>query len=208
MRTDKKLDEIIKELMDKLDDDEEFCTAEYDAVQEYCGKRKYQISDEDLHTIKAIGLENVFDGWKEEQKGKDMTFDAAKQRPDYHFFLYGIEDLIEEIRNNRMKNLLENGDPYRGVAVLEVGYVDIEVNITTSEQCGKFPTSKAPIISYFACRKHGDRDDDWESDDYVDEHDPEVDWYAENWMELLEKDMYEALEDYVIIHELSFDKPN
>ena len=24
----------------------------------------------------------------------------------------------------------------------------------------------------------------------------------------LEKDMYEALEDYVIIHELSFDKPN
>ena len=37
MRTDKKLDEIIKELMDKLDDDEEFCTAEYDAVQEYCG---------------------------------------------------------------------------------------------------------------------------------------------------------------------------
>ena len=44
--------------------------------------------------------------------------------------------------------------------------------------------------------------------DYVDEHDPEVDWYAENWMELLEKDMYEALEDYVIIHELSFDKPN
>lgn len=39
MRTDKKLDEIIKELMDKLDDDEEFCTAEYDAVQEYCGKR-------------------------------------------------------------------------------------------------------------------------------------------------------------------------
>ena len=65
-----------------------------------------------------------------------MTFDAAKQRPDYHFFLYGIEDLIEEIRNNRMKNLLENGDPYRGVAVLEVGYVDFEVNITTSEQCG------------------------------------------------------------------------
>ena len=88
MRTDKKLDEIIKELMDKLDDDEEFCTAEYDAVQEYCGKRKYQISDEDLHTIKAIGLENVFDGWKEERKEKDMAFDAAKQRPDYHFFLY------------------------------------------------------------------------------------------------------------------------
>lgn len=66
MRTDKKLDEIIKELMDKLDDDEEFCTAEYDAVQEYCGKRKYQISDEDLHTIKAIGLENVFDRWNDD----------------------------------------------------------------------------------------------------------------------------------------------
>lgn len=52
-----------------------------------------------------------------------MTFEKAKQRNDYKFSLNGIENLIEDIRNNCMKNLYENGDGYRGVAVLEIGCV-------------------------------------------------------------------------------------
>lgn len=39
-----------------------------------------------------------------------MKFSEAKQRKDYKFTLNEIEDLIEDIRNNYMKNLYENGD--------------------------------------------------------------------------------------------------
>ena len=45
-----------------------------------------------------------------------MKFSEAKQRKDYKFTLNEIEDLIEDIRNNYMKNLYENGDGYRGAA--------------------------------------------------------------------------------------------
>lgn len=43
-------------------------------------------------------------------------------------------------------------------------------------------------IVHFCCVKHEDSDDDWESDDYIDES-VNVDWNAENWREQLENDM-------------------
>ena len=60
-----------------------------------------------------------------------MKFSEAKQRKDYKFTLNEIEDLIEDIRNNYMKNLYENGDGYRVAVVLEIGYVAVEVKIYT-----------------------------------------------------------------------------
>lgn len=39
-----------------------------------------------------------------------MTFEEAKLRNDYKFTLNEIETLIEDIRNNCMKGLEENGD--------------------------------------------------------------------------------------------------
>lgn len=66
-----------------------------------------------------------------------MKFSEAKQRNDYRFTLNEIENIIGDIRNNCMKNLYENGDGYRGVAVLEIGYVDVEVNIYTEEQVAR-----------------------------------------------------------------------
>lgn len=50
---------------------------------------------------------------------KTMTFEEAKQRSDYNFALNGIENDIEDIRNNYMKGLHENGDPERGIAILK-----------------------------------------------------------------------------------------
>lgn len=44
-----------------------------------------------------------------------------------------------------------------------------------------------PICSYFCCIKRGDNDDDWESDDYID-NSVNVDWNTENWREQLEND--------------------
>lgn len=109
-----------------------------------------------------------------------MTFEEAKKRPDYKFALNGIENDIEDIRNNYMKSLYEYGDPERGIAILEIGYIDIEVNLMTYEQVGKHPGDKRPIINYFSCIKCGDNEDDWRSDDYVD-HDINVDWKSDNW---------------------------
>ena len=36
-----------------------------------------------------------------------------------------------------MESLTEAGDPIRGAAVLEKGYIDIELNICSAEQVGK-----------------------------------------------------------------------
>ena len=83
-----------------------------------------------------------------------MTYEEAKQRADYKFTLNGIENLIWDIRNNYMQNLFENGNGYMGVAILEIGYVDVEVNIYTEEQVARSDDqtgNKAPIIDYFAC---------------------------------------------------------
>ena len=138
-----------------------------------------------------------------------MTFEETKQRKDYKFLLNGIERSIEDIRNNYMKDMLENGEPERGCAVLEIGYADVEVNIFTREQC-MFDTpkgDKAPVIDYFTCLKRRENNDDWESDRYLDRK-PNVDWHAADWKEQLERDMFEALNRYVEDNGYSFDHAN
>ena len=138
-----------------------------------------------------------------------MIFEEAKQRKDYKFLLNGIERSIEDIRNNYMKDMLENGEPERGCAVLKIGYADIEVNIFTCEQCmfDAEKDDKAPVIDYFTCLKRGENNDDWESDRYLDRK-PNVDWHAADWKEQLERDMFEALNRYVEDNGYSFDHAN
>lgn len=138
-----------------------------------------------------------------------MTFEEAKERKDYKFTLNEIENVIDDIRNNYMNGLEENGDGYRGAAVLEIGYVDIEVNIYTYAQCVINANSEdhTPLIDYFTCLKQGDNDDDWCSDRYLD-YSLNVDWNAYNWREQLEKDMFNALDMYVKNNGYSYDKAN
>lgn len=139
-----------------------------------------------------------------------MTLEVAKQRADYKFTLNGIENLIGDIWNNYMQNLFENGNGYMGVAILEIGYVDVEVNIYTEEQVARSNDqagNKAPVIDYFACLKHGSGDDEWESDGYLD-YSLNVDWNAVDWKEQLEKDMFNALNRYVAEHGYHYDQPN
>lgn len=140
-----------------------------------------------------------------------MTFEEAKKRTDYKFTLNGIEDLIEDIRNHWMKSMIENGDPYRGCAVLEIGYVDVEVNLHTKEQVAIHDDQlgdKTPVISYFTCKKYGSGSNDWTSDRYLDEYEVQVDWKASDWKEQLERDMFAALDRYVEKEQLSYDHPN
>ena len=138
-----------------------------------------------------------------------MTFEEAKKRTDYNFSLNGIEDIINDIRNNWIKDMEDDGEPYRGIAILEIGYIDIEVNLATYEQCiiDAKPGDKRPSMYYFTCIKHGDSDDDWESNNFVD-HDINVNWESDNWAEQLERDMFEALDKYVAKKGYSYDHAN
>ncbi len=139
-----------------------------------------------------------------------MTFEEAKHRNDCRYVLNGIENCIEKIRNNWMDNMYENGDPQRGIAVLIIGYVDVEVNLFTEEQISRYDDqkgNKTPVIDYFVCIKYGENDDEWESDNYLD-YQLQVNWNADNWAEQLEKDMFTALDEYVNKKGYSYDRVN
>lgn len=134
-----------------------------------------------------------------------MTFEEARRRPDYCFRLNGIQLLIRDIREEHLEIDLDNG-PLIGEAVLEIGYVDIEVNISILGMFGMFngtPTYK-PIIEYFICIK---TKDDWESIGYIGTE-ADVDWWSNRWKEELEEDMFLVLNEYVESAGLSYDEPN
>lgn len=122
-----------------------------------------------------------------------MTIEEAKKFKEYKFFLNGVENLIDDLRKNWMENMEEDGERHIGVAVLEFGYIDIELNILTEEQVSRIPCSgnKTPVIDYFVCIKNIE----WESDGYADWN-VNVNWNSDNWVSQLERDMFAALEKY------------
>lgn len=138
-----------------------------------------------------------------------MTFKEIKQMVDYKFTLYEVKDIIHEIRNGCIKSLYSDGNGYIGAAVLEIGYVDIELNIFTYGQCNFTANSedKRPLLDYFVCVKRGEENDDWESMGYLNCN-VNVDWNADNWKDQLEKDMFDKLDKYVKDHSYSYDHAN
>lgn len=134
-----------------------------------------------------------------------MTIEEAKKFKEYKFFLNGVENLIDDLRKNWMENMEEDGERYIGVAVLEFGYIDIELNILTEEQVSRIPCSgnKTPVIDYFVCIKNIE----WESDGYADWN-VNVNWNSDNWVSQLERDMFAALEKYKDEHGYRYNRPN
>lgn len=114
-------------------------------------------------------------------------------------------DIDEELRKELAEGRLKGGDALaashhelRGIAMLELGYLDIELNINSLEEEEDDIEEATPTLDYFICVKHGDDRDDWESygyaDDYIgDAGQAHVDWAAENWKELLFADMLNSL---------------
>lgn len=87
----------------------------------------------------------------------------------------------------------------RGIAMLELGFLDIELNINTADTELEGDSAETePVCDYFICVKSGPNVTDWESfgyaDDYIgDAGTAHVDWSAENWEELLFADMLKSL---------------
>ena len=109
-----------------------------------------------------------------------------------------------------MEDMYEDGEPQRGIAVLRIGYVDVEVNLFTEEQITRYDDqigNKTPVIDYFVCIKYGENDDEWESDNYLD-YQLKVNWNADDWVAQLERDMFEALDEYVNKKGYSYDHAN
>ena len=135
-----------------------------------------------------------------------MTLEEARAREDYKFAIdatptdyeWLIKSMTYSEHEAEFKERYWDAGPDKGVAVMEIGYIDIELNLT---EFG---------AEYFICvntGKYGDRDYDWESVGYVDDlfldvADPgwkfvDVDFSAADWREQLERDMFETL-DYVV----------
>lgn len=133
-----------------------------------------------------------------------IMFDEMRQRDDYFFSLNEMRNVIDGLRNNWMENMDESGDLYRGCATLQVGHIDIELNVYTEEQCGNTAGGKKPRISYYVCVK-GLKE--WRSDTCLDTP-VNVDWNADNWAKQLEEDMFCALNDYVSKKGYSYDHAN
>ena len=143
-----------------------------------------------------------------------MTFAEAKARSDYKFT--PVDNCtLQQIRNGQMKYMNAEGDPIWGAAVLELGFIDIELNITAPciydiDQ----PDNKTPVLEYFCCLKQSNDPDDWVSFGYLDEYvsssntQVDVNWKAENWVEILEQDMFQTLDWLRELKDFSYDKPN
>lgn len=56
------LDKILISI-DKIEDDQEFCDAEEQAVYEYCKKRNFNMTADEMATIRSRALEPAFDCW-------------------------------------------------------------------------------------------------------------------------------------------------
>lgn len=96
----------------------------------------------------------------------------------------------------------------RGLAVLEMGYLDIELNICLSDKEG---IDLEP--AYYICKKCGENYNDWEDVGYADEVlppeecAPDVDWTVDYKVQLRE-DMERVLNLYAEKTGLYFDRPN
>ena len=136
-------------------------------------------------------------------------------------------DISESIRGQIISGRLyakESAEAARcdigAIAKLELGYVDIELNLEASGW-HEYGDECAPSLRYFICVDTGETwgimgfdVDSWVSYDYADSRLPDedahanIDWAAENWEELLFQDMLDSLLKFVRLDGLHVLSPN
>ena len=141
-----------------------------------------------------------------------MDFQTAKRTPGYRY--RGMSERVrDQIVAGKMDMLYGAQEPIIAEAMLEIGYLDLELNITTPEISSREPADGdiTPIVEYFCCAKDSY---DWWMDGYIaDNIDSEnckvnVDFAADDWQEQLERDMFDTLVWYAEQCGFSFNKPN
>ena len=141
-----------------------------------------------------------------------MDYQSARARSDYRYAPMRSK-IRDEIVSGEMKYLAGVEEPIIAEAVLEIGYVDLEVNVTTPE-ISSFepkPGDLTPIVEYFCCVKGKD---EWWMDGYIADNvasnncNVDVDFSKDDWQEQLERDMFDTIVWYADIRGFSFDHPN
>lgn len=146
-----------------------------------------------------------------------MKYNDARMREDYKFTICGIENFREEIKAGAFSNFgefeEENGVAEWGLAVLEVGWLSLEVNLGAKPENGGYRNE--PEVSYFCLVKGLPypsliKMGEWSDAGYLDDFgiEVDVDFSKKNWKQLLEKDMFEKLNQFADMCQLSFEEPN
>ena len=142
-----------------------------------------------------------------------MTFAEAKAKSDYKFRLNGIQDYIHTLKNNKFDDWSEYDEHYGfyeyGTAVLEIGYADIELNINTRPNANGTGYINKPYPCYFMCVKGFNNG--WCDAGYLDDigdYPVCVNWAASDWVEQLERDMFENFMKAVREFDIKIDEPN
>lgn len=115
------------------------------------------------------------------------------------------EDLRKEIAEGKLHKYADAAAncELRGTAMLELGYIDIELNINSDVYAeNKTVEECTPMLDYFICIKCGEKRTDWESWGYADdlignEGHAHIDWNAKDWEEQLFDDMLKSLTKFV-----------
>lgn len=151
-----------------------------------------------------------------------MTFAEAKARDDYKFRLNGVESFLHDLRTGEFMNWTDadKRDGYfnYGMAVLEIGNVDIELNINAMCSDDGFDYINQPDPCYFMCVKGTGTEklevaiyyEYWNDAGYLDNfgYEVSVNWWADDWIEQLERDMFENLMKAVKEFDLKIDEYN
>lgn len=58
------LDRIIKDLSESIEDDQKYMKEEFETVRNYCIERKFKLLEDEMRTIKSIGLESWIEEWR------------------------------------------------------------------------------------------------------------------------------------------------
>ena len=151
-----------------------------------------------------------------------MTFAEAKARDDYKFRLNGVQSFLHDLRTGEFMNWtdFDKRDGYfnYGMAVLEIGNVDIELNINAMCSDDGCDYINAPDPCYFLCVKGTGTEnlevaiyfEYWNDAGYLDNfgYEVSVNWWADDWIEQLERDMFENLMKVVKEFDLKIDEYN
>lgn len=143
-----------------------------------------------------------------------MNFTEAKKREDYKFTTNYVGFYLPEIREGCFDSWNEydeeNGVFAHGVAVLEIGFADIELNIGAESSGDKYVNKI--ITDYYLCVKGGENGDEWSEAGYPGDSWPgyevNVDWNADNWKDQLEQDMFNKLMKAAEQFGIKLDEPN
>ena len=140
-----------------------------------------------------------------------MTFEEAKRDSNYEFVCDTLELYLDEIRRNEFKYHDEiDGEHICGVAKLEIGCIDIEVNLENENYDINDRPMNDVAVEYFICAKGrcDNGKEAWTSLGYLDNYKVDVNFHRDDWKEQLERDMFQKLNTIVKLFNLKYDEYN